>query len=1509
MKSKIIKKILKILLYFIGALLLLFISLYFALKNPKFQTWATNRIAGYFAGKWGTTVHIKGVDAELWKKIVLEGVYVEDQHKDTLLYAENLKLDIGKFERDSQKAFFDDVILQDAKIYLEKYKGDSVFNFQFIIDEFASHDTSSKKTKLWNIKAKGLTLENVIFAYKIEKDTGKTKGINFSDLYVQQVNAKFRNIALDENKTHFTIEELSAREKSGFALKEFSTDANISPTLVQLDTLKLQTNSSSLLANLSFNYKNLDDFNDFENKVNMDANLRIGKIEMSDIAYFAHELSGIQKQIFIEGDVSGKINSLKGKNMVIQFGIETFYKGDFNLTGLPNIDETFMIFDIKEFSTSRRDLESIPIPPFNEKHFVSIPENISQFGTIKFRGNFTGFYSDFVAYGNFSTALGGISSDLSLKQDSASGKIAYHGKFKTDGFHLGKFLESSSFGNITMDVELDGAGMKKENVNTTINGKIKSLEFNGYNYQNFDVSGKFAKNIFDGVLAVKDENIDMKFIGNADFTKSPMELRCSADIAKANLSKLHFIKSDSAISISTKIDIGAVGNDIDDVTGKILLSDLIYQKNNRVYDFKNLQFTIDEQAGIKNVKLNSSFADIEIKGKFKPMEVSSSLENFAGDYLPSLVKEKKSATNPTNSHKSNSGKFVESVSKKNHNHKNEEFTYAVQFKNMDVVTKAFFPSLEVITPASFAGKFDAEQNNFSLNGNFPSIILNGKKFQNCSINASPQKNEFDFYFKAQRLQFSDSVWIDSVYFATEAQRDTADFHLLWKNSTKQQYKGSTLGYVAFSEIPKIKIKTLSSEITIADSIWKINPGNEIVIDTSLVSVRNFAFNCGKQQVKLEGNFSHIKEDQMYLILSSFNLADINTYFKGTDFSLSGTIDGNTSIGNIYDKPLFGSSLDIKNLKVNKEEIGNGNLSSIYDPQKDVISFNGGFKKEEGDNLKFYGKYFPSRDTNSIRADAEVKNFHLDFFEPFIKANCQNIKGFASAELHIGGTTKTPLLSGVMHTNVENIHINYLGTDYHFNGDVRVEPNSFDFSEVNIYDANHNLADIVDGKIFHTNFKKFQLDFDLELNKFLCLNTTEEDNQPYYGKVFATGIVNIFGYLDNINLTASVATDKTKNSRNKIEHSQLFIPLSNSSEVSENSFITFVKNDANAAKIKRKYKINTTGFTMDFKIEPTSDAQVQLIFDEKIGDVIKANGTGNMELVLNEFGELKMYGEYKLESGDYLFTLKKVIEKKFSVENGGTITWSGNPEDAIVNMNAIYQTRTNLVPLFPNEQSDAYTRRIPVNCILNLSGKLLSPDVQFDVALPTSDEFIRQQVSNKLKTNEYEMNKQVFSLLAMNSFIPSGEKTQQQESSGSGTRVGTVTTTEMLSSQLSNWLSQISKEFDVGVHYRPGDEINKDELELALSTQLLNDKLIIDGNVANNSKQTAQNTSNIVGDVNVEYKMTNKAKIKAFNKSNAGDIFNDVKGPFTQGVGVFYREEFDTLGELYKRFLGKTKKKS
>jgi hypothetical protein len=441
----------------------------------------------------------------------------------------------------------------------------------------------------------------------------------------------------------------------------------------------------------------------------------------------------------------------------------------------------------------------------------------------------------------------------------------------------------------------------------------------------------------------------------------------------------------------------------------------------------------------------------------------------------------------------------------------------------------------------------------------------------------------------------------------------------------------------------------------------------------------------------------------------------------------------------------------------------------------------------------------------------------------------------------------------------------------------------------------NWPGTLSGNIFHNNFKNLQIDYDVNFNNMLVLNKTNDGKEPFYGKAYGTGRFGIYGFLNNIAMEINVKTEKG---------TVFTIPLDGPAEVSDNNFIRFVTKDT-IKKVKEEVK---SGFKLDMNVEATPDAEVQIVLDAKSGDIIKARGKGDIDLKISNLGKFDMFGEYVLSNGEYLFTLENVITKKFEIQKGSTIEWSGSPYAAEIDITANYKQRASIAPLFPYDTTGTYKRRVPVDCKLLMRDKLMSPNISFAIDLPTLDEATSSKIQSVL-TDEAELNRQVFSLLLLKSFV-----TPLQYSSGGGISAGSAVAangTEMLSNRLSGLLSGLTKQVDIGVNYRPGTNTSSDELDVALSKQLLNNRLTIDGNFGfnNNKQQATSSSTGLIGDVNLEYRLTDdgRYRVKGFNRTNDNTQTATQGGPYTQGVGVFYREEYETWAELYRRYIQKLKK--
>jgi hypothetical protein len=634
------------------------------------------------------------------------------------------------------------------------------------------------------------------------------------------------------------------------------------------------------------------------------------------------------------------------------------------------------------------------------------------------------------------------------------------------------------------------------------------------------------------------------------------------------------------------------------------------------------------------------------------------------------------------------------------------------------------------------------------------------------------------------------------------------------------------------------------------------------------------------------------------------LSQINPLLKAAKLTIDGSLSGNTSLYGVFGKTLITSKINFNDLKFNKKLIGSGEINSEYNPEKEALSINGfsAFAKDfDGNLLKnfdFKGYYYPKRKEDNLDVTFKTEPFDLSLLQPYLQDILTFKVGFLNGNGTITGTLDNPQINAKLKFFKCVTVVDFLNVQYSVNGYVDIKPNQINFENLEIRDKMGNSGNVT-GNIFHNNFKNMRIDFDVNTNKLMLLNTTAANNPSYYGTAYASGNAGIYGFLDDIKMEINMKTNGG---------TYFYIPLGGPSEIGNNDFIKFVTKDTLKTIVKNK----KSNFSLDFNLSATKDAEVQLIFDEKSGDVIKARGDGNLNMKINSKGKFEMYGDYVLSTGDYLFTLENFVTKKFEIQKGSSIKWNGSVYKANIDIVANYKQRASIKPLFPNDSLSNYNKRFPVDCKLYMKDKLTSPDITFGIELPTIDETTRSAVKSIL-SDENELNRQVFSLLLLRSFI-----TPVSVSGGGGISAGgaaAATGSEMLSNKMSNWLSGVTKDIDFGVNYRPGGALSSDELDLALSKQLFNNRLAIDGNfgvASNNNSSTTKssNSSNLIGDVSIEYKLSESGKyrVKAFNRSNDNTEITTTGGPFTQGLGIFYREEYESLSELYKRYLSKFKKK-
>jgi hypothetical protein len=726
--------------------------------------------------------------------------------------------------------------------------------------------------------------------------------------------------------------------------------------------------------------------------------------------------------------------------------------------------------------------------------------------------------------------------------------------------------------------------------------------------------------------------------------------------------------------------------------------------------------------------------------------------------------------------------------------------------------------------------------------------------------------------------------LDSLNLHAAWLNDSLSYSLSWNDMLHTEMNaGHISGFVELSAPGRFEAGIRNASAIVNGNKWSIGKGNHLVIDTTFITVTDLVFNGPGQEFRVDGTLSKKYSDTLSVDFKNWQLSNFDPLIGDESLVVHGTINGRLNLSN-YVSPRIFADLDIAGLVFAGTGLGDMQINTHWNNQDNALLIDaklfGEGSRDVSKVLDIQGYYYPFNKTSNFDVNIRAMNMKLAPAGPFLSVFMSGLKGLASGDLHLGGTWKKLELTGQLHLQRTEFVIDYLKTKYSLSHDIFFEKSRIYFHDLVLYDTLNNKA-ICNGELTHNYFRDLALDLDIRPEKILAVNLDRYQNSIFYGKAFATGEVRITGPLDDIDLQVSATT----NSGTKI-----FIPINYSVDLSQSDFIIF-KNLADTLTKPEEYKTVVKGLNLNFDLNVTRDAEIQLFLPGNMG-FIRASGEGGLFMGIDPRGYFTIYGSYAIRSGQFQFSLQSLISKRFDITEGSRIKWSGDIYDAEVNITAKYKLKTTLSGLgITMIDEQATSQKVNVNCIIRMTGNLFNPDLGFSIEFPSLNEQTKQAVYAILDTNDAAlMNQQAISLLVLNSF------------STAGTTVGSpITSTSVLTNTLSSWLSQISNDFDVGINYVPGDAVSQEEVGVALSTQLFDERLTIDGNLDVSNSKSTQKSSSIVGDVNIEYRLTTdgRFRVKAFNRANNVSILQE-SSPYTQGVGVFYRKEFDNFKDFFKK---------
>lgn len=1306
--------------------------------------------------------------------------------------------------------------------------------------------------------------------------------ISFSNLDVSKINIKSNDLKTRKGSIQGNVRLFSFNEKSGIFVHNLKANAYFSSYQMIANQLDFKTNHSHFKGNVRFDYNHMMEYLQFAKKIKITAKLQKSSFGVEDLGYFVSNIQKFQQnKIDFNSQFKGTLNNLLLSNFdgIANKGIKL--KGNIHVTSLFPIEKLNIDAKIDFMSAQKNDMELF-------LKGLKLPDNISRLGLLKYKGSYKGNFSKFALHGNLISDLGSV--DLkNVKFDFEAPISTYEGEVNVVNFGLSDFMQSkTSIANLSASLDVKGKGFKFEDLNSFMKGRIHSIRFNNYLYNNIALNGNFIKKQFQGTVSCSDPNLLMSSSGSFSLSESKPEMQMAIDLQHIDLKKLNFTKKD--LVVKSKVNAFFIGKSIDDINGNIVLNDLKILDNtfdkNKEYHFSNLKLNstiINDKYRI--IDVNSKEITAKMQGDFKPSELPDLFKNYLINYF-------NFNDNQIQKTKLSDSYFSLDVSL------NEIKNYSTLFVNL----------LKNIEKGTFKADYYGNRNELIVNGELINTTFSNAFVPKLTINSTSTLSNFNTNLKL------DTIYVDGKIAATPFVASLTDIKKGLKLNAELMDKKAP-NFVEFNatlikDEGNYIFKVLPFTSYFNRKTWNVNSSNFLVynpIDRNIV-VKDMTFFKDNQKL----NINTIQNEKVRNLISiDFENILLNEIISGFLPSLKGnygTLEGNLSINSLLENPSPIANLEVKDLIIENTKFGDVKIKSKALDDKIFTDF-----KLQGQNisLNMIADYFPKYKNDSFIAKIELKKLNPKVLNTFLKDYVYNMDGDINANLLCQGTFENPNIEGEIKIDTLYTKVNTIHTGYTFkNQKIKLSKNLIEFQDVVLYDEYRNTG-TTSGRITHQNLHNFKLDIEAASKRFFCMNTTSVNNNSFYGSVFAdisakfTGAIN-----DRITIAA-----KGQN----LEGSNLTIAFNNTQNTEKYNFYEFIDKNASSKIILddlKTKKRKLSGVNLDFNFTINKTGRLSILFDPATQDKVECTGEGKIAFKMTPETDMDIKGTYTLAGGTYLFTFQNFIQRTFYLNPGGEIQFLGDPWQSQIDASATFKARASaqeLVEAYYGNTTDqtiiaAAKNMVKVNVTLNMKKKLVQPSISYDIDVEQNNPTLQsafESIKITTRNNENEMNRQVFGLLALQRFFPPNvtgfEKVGLQNTDFSNTAFDLVT--GKVSSYLSDWLGKTIQGFNFDFNYRNSSTTsnksvyNRNELKIALSQKLFNDRLIFNAGGNYNFGQNASTNSNSAffgGDFDIEYLILPSGNLRSkFYTTIDNDPLNS-KYINKRGAAIIYRKDFDNL---------------
>ena len=1439
-----------------------------------------NRIVDFatdFASeKLESKISIGRIDIDLLSRVHVYDFYVEDPQQDTLLFVDEAMARIG-----SLNIKRDGLVLKGVEASGVEFNCREMASGELNIRPIVRKLTNPNKQSTFRLYIDDGHVTDGCFRYERLVHRNPEYGVDYFDMEIHSIDCELSDFKVVSGVVSSKVKSLYAKEKSGFVLNNMTGNFVVDKGDIVLDDLKAYTERSQVnVPSFIIDGEDWLEYKDYINKVDMRGRVVNSTLSSYDLGFFAPGTRNWDIKIYdVDGSFNGVVSDFTAVVEQAKVGENTVVEADVYVLGQPNWRESEYNVDVKSLYTSASDVEMLVKHVTGKSLNSKALEIVRNLRSVDLSGMFGGKLYSFRTKGRAKTPQGGLTADVAFSRAKNS-RYEISGDVTTDNLHLGNILDIDAIETLSSKIEAQGS-VGQGGVIADIDLNVGNVGISGRRLHNIAAQGNIDKGRYEAHVDSKDEKLSFDLTSVLDFDKPIPSYEVMLDLRHADLHKLGVNKRDSISVASLRMGLDIDGRTIDEMDGTIDIVNMCYLYPGGELTSDRLNVEIRDRDEYRDVKVKSEFVDIEYQSRASYKQVGSYIFNSLKRYVPVLYEGDQQSDN--------GGGRIESA------YDYSMFGLETHGKLNDLLA-TINDKLLVAPDTKLSVVFSPKDNHLNLQLDSEALEYNGVILADAKVDVKNENDSLLMWVISDALYLGSRPIMPNFNITGTAHQNNINLSANFKDESNGQSglvaMGAKFSRNANTRRRSIHVDISPSHFKTKTQEWKLY-ADGVDIDSSRVHVRGLHISRPEQQLIIDGVASRNRRDSICLTLDNFDLAPLSALVSRWGYELSAQSNGYATVRSALSNPQIDARIDLDKISVNGLKAPAQQLMSNWDFAENKARVI--IRDSHSQDTVIRGYYQPQN--NRYFAEAKLRDVKMEIIQPFLKGIVSDIKGTASATARIHGEGRMATLSGDAAIDSIDVHVDYLNTRYRApRGKLKISDNHIVADKIPVYDTEGNSGHYsMDLDLNHLSNVVYSIDIDA--HDMLVLDTDSKDNDLFYGHVYASGTASFRG--DKTGMKMDVEGTSSDNSK-------FYMPLSGKEDVAYADFVRFKEPEVEKRDTSRfitqrmlahdrrirSASSSESVMDMDITLNVKPNVEVQLVIDPTVGDIIKGKGEGQLTMhIVPKTNTFSMIGDFVISEGTYLFTLQNVINKLFTVEKGSTVQWIGDPMAPQLNINAVYSTKTSLKPLVGNSmQGVDLARAVPVNCYIKLTGELMSPTVNFDVNVPQAAPEIQAIVKSALN-DQQAIATQMFWLLAANTF-------SAEDTGAMGASLSATTGFELLSNQLSNWLS--GDNYNIVLRYRPRTELTGDEVDFGFSKSWLDNRLIIEvegGYLSDASKQATQNASNFVAEGFITWLIDPDGAFRVKGFTQTIDRYGENQGLQESGIGVYYSESFNTFKEL------------